>query len=212
MAKQVTIVVLALSLLVGAVHAKNIGKYGETYPIKETDMLELIYSRLTHLQQTGELEKINKKMVSNTKKRLDRPEPAGLPTTKSYRQWLVDPSIKISKDILDHKGRIIAPAGTIINPLAYATISSTFLFYDGDIKVQVNWVMEQLRKLNQEAKKGKKVKLVLVNGSISEQGKLFNRRIYFDQKGILTTKFAIKHVPAILTQSGMKIKVEEVVP
>ena len=149
-------------------------------------------------------------MVAKTRKRLDRPEPViGLLTTKSYRNWLIDPSIKIAADIKDNEGRIITKAGNIINPLAYVTLRSTFLFYDGDNKVQVNWVKEHLRKLNNEAKK---TKLVLINGSISEQGKVFNRRIYFDQKGILTNKLSIKHVPAILTQNGNKLKVEEVVP
>jgi len=34
--------------------------------------------------------------------------------------------------------------------------------------------------------------------------------VYFDQHGELTTKFAIKHSPAIAEQEGLKIRINEI--
>jgi len=34
--------------------------------------------------------------------------------------------------------------------------------------------------------------------------------MYFDQQGVLTTKLGIKAVPAIVEQSGLRLKVTEV--
>jgi conjugal transfer pilus assembly protein TraW len=41
--------------------------------------------------------------------------------------------------------------------------------------------------------------------------KKHNVRFYFDQKSILTLKLGITQVPAIVTQNGMKLRIEELV-
>jgi conjugal transfer pilus assembly protein TraW len=53
-------------------------------------------------------------------------------------------------------------------------------------------------------------KLILINGSVLDQEKHFKKPIYFDQAGKLTSRFGITHVPAIITQEGMKLIVTEV--
>ncbi|GHT93168.1 hypothetical protein FACS1894122_07980 [Alphaproteobacteria bacterium] len=44
--------------------------------------------------------------------------------------------------------------------------------------------------------------MILVKGSPLELQKRLHRDIYFDQQGILTSKFGIKHVPAIVFQKA----------
>jgi hypothetical protein len=39
---------------------------------------------------------------------------------------------------------------------------------------------------------------------------LLREKIYFDQKGLITTKLKIKKVPAIVAQEGKGLKIEEV--
>ena len=68
------IAVLATTLIVAgvAVYAKDLGRIGQTYPIKETDLLEFIQTRLQHMQQSGELEQKNQQMLKTIKARSER--------------------------------------------------------------------------------------------------------------------------------------------
>jgi conjugal transfer pilus assembly protein TraW len=205
--QKFTTTALFISLVFGSatVYSKNLGKIGQTYPIKETDMLELIYSKLNKLQETGELERINNKMA--TRARLERPAPVmGLSSTKVYKKWIMDPSITLASDITNLEGDIIAKAGTRVNPLSYISLRSTLVFYDGDDKKQVAWAQEQNKRLKSKAK------LILVKGSITEQVELFKKRVFFDQNGLLTRKFGIHHIPALVTQEGLNLRIEEVLP
>jgi conjugal transfer pilus assembly protein TraW len=34
--------------------------------------------------------------------------------------------------------------------------------------------------------------------------------VYFDQSGLLTKKLGIHHVPALVTQEGMRLRIEEI--
>lgn len=188
-------------------YTKDLGKIGETYPIREMDMLDFIQARLKQMQQSGELEKINKQMMGMAKTRADRPiSVKGISPTKTYKKWFIDPSISIKNDITDTKGKIIVKAGTVVNPLNHVSLKSTFIFYDGDNRGQVAWAMEQDKLLRERAK------LILINGSIVEQINLFKKKILFDQQGVLVNKFKIQHTPARAFQEGLQIKVEEVVP
>ena len=83
---------------------------------------------------------------------------------------------------------------------------NTWIFYDADDKLQVNLVLQEDQKL-----KGKD-KLILVNGSIFTQMKLFKKRIYFDQYGKFTARLGIMHVPAEVRQKGEVLEIIEVVP
>ena len=188
------------------VYAKDLGKIGETYPIKEIDLLDFIQTRLKQMQQSGELEKINKQMVATIKKRSYRPTPVKeISPTKAYRKWFIDPSVSIKNNILDAEGKVIVKAGTVVNPFNHVTLKSTFIFYDGDNKSQVAWAMKQDKLL-----KGR-TKLVLINGSIVEQINIFKKKVLFDQNGQLVNKLKIQHTPALAAQEGLQIKVEEVV-
>lgn len=187
--------------------AKNLGKIGQVYPIKEMDMVDFIHLRLKQMEQSGELAKINQRMLNQTKQRADRPLPVpDITPTKKYRTWLIDPSITFDQDIKDVEGKLIVTAGTVINPLTRIAFKKALIFYDGDHKKQVAWALKK-----DQALQGNN-KMILVNGSVSAQSNILKKRIYFDQHGRLTTKFKIQHTPAIVTQAGLKLKVEELVP
>jgi len=202
-------VLIAVSCLfhIQAAYAKDLGRVGQVYPIKEMDIVDFIYGRLKQMQQSGELEKINRQMIETAKAHTERPAPVvGISPTKTYRKWFVDPTITFEHDIKDIEGHAIVKAGTVVNPLSRTTLKNAYIFYDGDNKAQIAWVIKKDKLL-----RGKD-KLILVNGSIAEQSNLLKKRIYFDQHGRLVNKFKIKHTPAVITQEGLKFKVEELVP
>ena len=208
MHKLVTIALLTMLIGVNApAYAKDLGRIGETYSIKEPDLLEFIQTRLKQMQQTGELAKINQKILATAKAHADRPLPVkNLTPTITYKKWFIDPSVVIKNDITDVTGKLVVKAGTIVNPLTRISLKSTFIFYDADNKKQVAWARQQDKLLQG------KTKLILVNGSVVEQINLFKKKILFDQRGSLINKFKIQHVPAQASQEGLQVKVEEIVP
>lgn len=185
----------------------SLGVIGQVYPIQEEDFLQFILHRLETMQQNGELGKLQNQFRDNVEKHADRPYPvAHISKTLLPKSWNDDPSITVPYDLRDKEGRVFAKAGTRINPLKYITIHKPMIFFDGDDEKQVAWA----QKLNKTL--SGKIKLVLVKGSILKQEEKFHQPIYFDQAGRFTTRFHIQHVPAIVVQEGLHLKISEVLP
>ena len=198
-------VLLSSFLMVPAATATVIGSFGDVYPILEPDFLEFIQARLAHLQTTGELAAWRAKMQEAVKQKADRPtKVAGLSRAKEKRTWLIDPSLTLTRDLKDASGHVFATQGTVFNPLTQVSLSRSLVFIDGDDKKQVEWAQQEntLHPGNTQ--------LILVNGSISEVTTHFHKAISFDQAGRLTERFRIKALPAIVTQDGLRLKIEEV--
>ena len=201
------ILLLIYTLVGDFVYAKDFGVLGEVYPIKETDFLEFIKTKLKSMEQNGELKKMQEQMIAAVKRHVDRPTPvAGITRTLKNRKWSFDPTFTVTKDFADNHGRIFARAGDKYNPLKIAPWRNTWIFYNADDKEQVNWVIQENKKLQG------KDKLILINGSVFTQMQLFKKRIYFDQYGKFTTKLGITHVPAEVRQKGEDLEITEVTP
>lgn len=180
---------------------------GPVYDIQEQDMLLWIQQKLQHMQKTGELQAWQQKAKRHSEKTLHRPKPvSNITHTHVPRKFYIDPSIVIDHVIKDHQGRIIAMPGTKVNPLSIVHMSKHLVFIDGDSSNQQAWALEVIQHY------AGKVKIILVSGSPVDLIKKWKKRVYFDQQGVLTSKFHIKHVPAIVSQDGLKLLVSEVLP
>lgn len=188
-------------------NARDLGTVGETYPIVETDFIEFIQQRMNILQQQGEWKRVETAMIARTDHYRDRPTPIeGLSATQIQRQFYINPGVTLDHDVFDQDHKLIAKAGTYINPLVYVPLSKALIFYNADDVKQVKWVVAKDKELNG------KDKLILVKGSLLTEEKRFKKHIYFDQAGRLTSRFQIKHTPAMVMQSGMSLLVTEVRP
>lgn len=200
-------IIMMLLLISPIIFAKDLGVIGQTYPIQEEDFLQFILRRLQNMQINGEWQKLKNQFSDIVKKHAERPLPVvNISRTISQKSWNYNPSITLPYDLQDKEGRIFAKTGTIINPLKYISIHKPMLFFNGDDPKQVAWATKLNRLLNGQTK------LVLVQGSIIEQEKLFHQPIYFDQEGKLTTRFHIQHVPAMAVQEELHLKISEVLP
>lgn len=187
------------------IYAHDIGVMGETYPIMEKDFLEFIQERVKEVQHNGQWRSLQNKMQQDATTYRDRPKSVfNITKATQTKTWKFDPTIQLDHDVRTPDGKLIAASGTRINPLSFISLSNTLIFFNGDDPEQVKWVLSQNKKL-----KGK-TKLILVNGSVLEQEKLFSSPIYFDQEGRLTNRFQIKHVPAMVSQEGLHLKISEV--
>ena len=97
----------------------------------------------------------------------------------------------------------MVPAGTTKNPLEVVSLSKHLLFFDGRDAQQVR----DARALIDHY--GGKVKPILVAGSYLDLMKAWQLSVYFDQQGVLTTKFGITQVPALVSQEGPRLRIDE---
>lgn len=199
------LVFLALGALSAApmAKAKDYGTLGSTWVIAEPDLLAVIRARLLAAQASGALTAMNQKFVAAAQASVHRPHAvAGITPAIADRHWSFDPSVTIAEDIHDARGNLIAAKGQKFNPLRVVGMAHAFAFVDGDNTRELAWAMKQGAP--------DKLWIVLVNGSPTDRMKELQRRFYFDQQGVLTSRFGIEHTPALLTQKGEVLEIREV--
>jgi len=201
------LVVLSVSLVSVPVWAKNLGTVGDTYPILEEDLIHFLKQRFETMQKNGEWEGISRSAKERAKRYRDRPLPVnGLARTHKNKTFLVNPGITLDHDVLTADGRLVAKSGTRINPLVYVPLTKALVFFDADDLDQVKWAKSRSQKSASHDK------LILVKGSLLAEEKRFQQTVYFDQEGRLVKRFGIKHVPAVVEQDGLMLKITEVRP
>jgi conjugal transfer pilus assembly protein TraW len=182
---------------------KDYGIVGHTYPIIEQDIIEYIKNRLGQI----DLNVLETETKVRVQEKIKRPTPVyGITKAKENHEYDYDPTFTLEENIEDHKGNIIYPKGTTINPLSSARMKEALIFIDGDDKAQAEYAIEKYKE------RGGKVKIILIKGSPIDLGLKHKDEIqfYFDQEGVLTNKLGIKHVPAIVNQDGLKLRIKEV--
>lgn len=198
-----SLILLCALTFSSAGQASDHGVVGQAFPIIETDLLSVIEQRLTKLQASGGIDRMNAEFARRAEAKVRRPTPvAGITPATQARVWAFDPTIVIEKDVKDQKGNYVARAGQTVNPLDFVAMHQALVFVDGDDKAQMEWATSQYSDL--------KAKIILVSGSPIEEMTARKRRFYFDQEGRLTGKFGVRHTPAVAEQDGKVIKVSEV--
>ena len=201
---------LALSrmLLSSVTAASDLGTWGDLWPVAEPDMLTVIEQRLQALQQSGEMDKKMGDFKERVVRNSQRPPPvAGITRAVRYEKRWFDPSVRVDRDLADGHGNVFARAGQVFNPLAVVPFNQTLLFIDGDDPDQLAWVrrLKPARLVS---------RIILGRGNIAQTSVALDSRIFFDQNGVLTSRFGISQVPARVTAapSGLRLRVEIIPP
>ena len=198
------VTVLVLGGVATGNRAEDLGTVGETYAIAEPHLLSYIEQTLREKEKSGELANLEEQAKSRVVESIRNPKPLdGIRPTQTARTFYFDPSIKVEQNITDDKGNIIVPAGTTKNPLEVVSLSKHLLFFDGRDPQQVR----DARVLIDHY--GGKVKPILIAGSYLDLMKAWQLSVYFDQQGVLTGKFGITQVPALVSQEGMRLRIDE---
>lgn len=185
--------------------AKDFGTFGHTYPIDEPDLLQDIQTKLVNLEESGMIKQHQNEIVEKTKRSLANPPAVkGLTKATQYREYCIDPSIVVPYDLKDHEGQIFQKAGTKYNPLGPTPLRTKLVFIQGDDEDQVRWVQETFFDLDI------KVKVILVSGAPFALMESWDKPVFFDQGGVITSKLEIKAVPAVVEQEGRHLKISEI--
>lgn len=195
---------LAGCLLSPLTQAADLGTWGDLWPVREQDMLELITQRLQGLQQSGQWDKTMGEFKQRVIENSQRPAPVeGLHRAEKYAQRWFDPSIRLTEDLKDSEGRVFAHQGELINPLKTVPFMQTLYFINGDDPDQIAWMKRQVPETLMS-------KIILVRGSVPDTSAALDSRIYFDQNGVLSKRFGLTSVPARITPapSGERLNIE----
>jgi conjugal transfer pilus assembly protein TraW len=188
----------------GFARSEALGKIGPTYPIAEQNLLEHITAKLKEKERSGELAKLQQQARARATATVTNPPAVpGLKAAESARTFYFDPSLQLPQNVLDERGHVLFAAGTVKNPLDVISMSKHLLFFDGRDARQVKRARELI-----DLYRGR-VKPILVGGSYLNLMKSWQIPVYYDQQGLLVRKLGITAVPAIVSQEGKRLRVDE---
>lgn len=190
-----------LAALALSATAKDMGTFGDVWPVQEQSFLALIQDRLQGLQDNGQLAELQQQFRNRVVEHTLRPAPVeGLVTdTQTHTSWY-DPTFVVGQTLADAQGQVFARQGDTLNPLDTLALNTTLYFIDGDDARQVAWMKAQTPPTPV-------YKVILVNGNIKTAADALSERIYFDQQGVLTKKLGIHYIPAMVSQDGKRLKI-----
>ena len=203
-ALKILLVAAGLSLLMARAVAMELGVIGPTYEISEPHLLQMIEQRLREKERSGELKRLEEQTRSRGIETVKHPTPvAGLHPTETARTYYIDPSFTLDRNLLGPRGELLFAAGTRKNPLEVVSLSRHLLFFDARDPRQVARARQLM------ASYQGRVKPILVGGSYLELMKSWRIPIYYDQHGLLTRRLGIAQVPALVSQEGLRLRVDE---
>ncbi len=191
--------------------ANDLGKLGNTFKIEEEALTQMMKRKLAEIDMEAEREKMQKIAID----RVENPTPViGITGAGENRTFYFDPTYTLDEDAVLPCGKILHKAGTIVNPLEHMDLNRRLFFVDSRDASQVEWLQEQLNNPLPEQKEPVEDRIILVGGSVFKLKEILGQKhedkVYFDQSGELTTRFGIKHSPAIASQEGLKIRIDEI--
>lgn len=201
--RRVALVSVLLLPLTAA--AQDLGVVGPVYPIAEPSLLDVILAKLGEAQKNGVLARLQREAEQRTRRGIEEPVAVpGITRATKPRTFYFDPSIVVSTPITDADGRVIVAPGTVVNPLDTVSLSQPLVFLDGR---DANQVKRAQRLLDE---RGGRAKVILTGGSYLDLMRRWKRPVFFDQQGAITEKLGIRHVPAIVSQEGKRLRIDEI--
>jgi conjugal transfer pilus assembly protein TraW len=198
------LLVAALTIVGGKVSAVDLGTLGPTYEIAEPHLLAFVEQRLREKERSGELQRLAEAARARGIDTVRQPPPVeGLRTTERPRTFYVDPSFTLDRNITDPLGRLLFAAGTRKNPLEVVSLSRHLLFFDARDPRQVKHAREL------SGRYAGRIKPILTGGSYLDLMKAWRVPVYYDQAGTLTRRFGIRQVPALVSQDGLRLRIDE---
>ena len=188
----------------GSACAEDLGVIGPVYSIVEKDLLAFIEGRLRAKEASGELAAIRREATDAARDSVEHPKPvASVGKAARTRTYYFDPSVVVPSAITDDTGKVLIAAGTTVNPLDMVSLSKPLYFFDARDPRQVREARAVI-----DAHRGQ-VKLILTGGSYMDLMRRWKLRVYYDQQGALVSQLGIRVVPALVSQEGRRLRIDE---
>ena len=202
--RSLAVCALTIGMSATGAGAVDLGTLGPTYGIAEPHLLDFIGQRLRDKERSGELQRLMQEAQSRGIDAVRQPRPVdGLRATQIARSFHVDPSFTLDRNITDGQGRLLYAAGTRRNPLDVVSLSRRLLFFDARDGRQLARARELIARYEGQ------VKPILTGGSYLELMQAWRVPVYYDQQGTLTRRLGIEQVPALVSQEGPRLRIDE---
>jgi conjugal transfer pilus assembly protein TraW len=190
---------LALALILLPALSKAAELYfGQTFEIIEASILDVIEAKLRDNKVTSQ---IKSAFERNIKAYINEPRSKGFSHASSYRVTYFNPEVVIATSIKDSRGKVIAAAGTKINPLDNLSLNPHWLFINANYRQELSYA----HKLEAAYPN---LKVILVKGSYPRTQQGFSSQVYFDQDSKITEQLKIGETPALVSRENKLLKIE----
>lgn len=202
--RRLWVVTLLACMAIAPAQAERLGAFGQVFEIGEKDGVEQVKDKVRAREKDGSLKANLNAYAARVVQDLQNPAPIpGIVTSYQSRQRTIDPTYTFGSDYRDPAGKVMVAAGTRVNTLQGMPMTNQYLFIDGrefeQIAIAKRFVdADPIRH-----------RVVLVAGDYNALADKLGVKVYFDQKGVLSQRFAIKQVPARLYQEGDMLRVQE---
>ena len=172
-------------------------QYGPIFPILEEDMRTTIRQRFE-----AKIPELKQQLTDSV--RNYRLPAIPRPTTDTARTLLLDPSLTLQNDVVAPDGRLIARAGTRVNPLRAIALVRTYLVVDASDDRQVVWAVRQIT-----AGAMRPSTLLLTDGDLAAvMAAVPAGTPVYPAPAELFTRFPIDSVPARLSRAGDQLRID----
>ncbi len=134
-----------------------------------------------------------------------------LPPAQEHKEWLIDPTIRVTQDVKDKQGRVIASAGELINPLARFPQNLTMIIFDPMNPGQLEWAEKQYRqRLGSGQVMPMFTRIKQENGwdHLNDLREKFNGKVFKVNEQIIA-RFQIKNTPALISTEKEKFRITQ---
>jgi conjugal transfer pilus assembly protein TraW len=196
-----SILSILLFCVIGIAQAQSLN---DLYPVFEMSFLPLIEAQLrspsTAALPIEAMEAYALKIISQYS---DKSGAITLPRALQTRNYIYTSNITLSRDIYDSSGSVILHQGTVLNVLQqFPTYHPDWIFIDGCDGEQVQWARNQLKLQDH--------RVILTNGAAQAISTQLAHEVFFDQRGYISQKLGIKHLPARVTRQGNTLLIQEI--
>lgn len=172
----------------------NFGKQGPTSHVAEENIIHVLQQRTRAMDMDGRKEKAVKNFWG--KQTFVR-----IPNTTEEKIFYINPTVKVSKDIVNPNGDVLARAGQVMNPLTSAPSKNTYYLFDANNNEHVRWA---LSKVDKSLTQG--IQMFMTSGLNKENGwdhlsslrERFTREIYLIPQEMVD-RFKITGLPAVVS-------------
>lgn len=192
--KHIITVVLA-SVCVTA-NAKDLGNWGNTWPITEKDIRMVIMENIADVNWepvNAQLKSSAENFIKNLPKRelgtVDKTITKTLDLTVALPQDFVIPVLNENTDEYEYK--VLYPKGTKINPIKYVDMTQNIVWFNAQDKEEAEFVKALARKY------GGQLIFINVSGSMEDMMRELNMPIFFAEPAHLE-RFKITATPTLM--------------
>lgn len=183
--------------------AGDLGSYGTTYPIIESNLHAVIKERVATMVREADPEQMVRDFFANLQ--LTQPPVATVDAERTF-----DPTVVVKQTIRAHEGQIIVPAGTRINPLDFVPMHYTLFVFDGTQPGQLRIVERELKSIPTAAAILMTTRLPADQPAeaLAALMKRFGQQV-FAYLPHVAKRFPVQHVPARITPDGKVFRIRE---